>query len=158
MAERVTEVEGLRQCRRVEAGGDLRVGGNKLPEVPLLVPGGERVSLHQPVRVVTGEPRGHEREKHALAEDEAVRGVEVSPHPLGVDDEPVDEPREAVEHVVEGQERVRENHPLRARVGDVALVPEGDVLEADDGGRAHDAGEAGDSLRDDRVPLVRHRR
>ena len=57
--------------------------------------------------------------------------VEVRAHPLGADDEPVDEPGEAVEHVVEREERVGEDDPLGRGVGDVALVPEGDVLEPD---------------------------
>ena len=51
------------------------------------------------------------------------------------DDEPVDEPREAVEHVVEREEGVGDDDPLGARVRDVALVPEGDVLERDERGR-----------------------
>jgi hypothetical protein len=43
-------------------------------------------------------------------------------------------------------------------VGDVALVPEGDVLEADERSSPDDAREPADALGDDRVPLVRHRR
>ena len=41
---------------------------------------------------------------------------------------------------------------------DVALVPEGDVLEADERVRPHDAREPADPLGDDGIPLVRHRR
>src|SRR5207253_611398 len=41
---------------------------------------------------------------------------------------------------------------------DVAFVPEGDVLEADESRRAHDAGETADPLGDLGVALVRHRR
>ena len=37
-------------------------------------------------------------------------------------------------------------------------MPEGDVLESDDGGRAQHPREPADSLGDDRIPLVRHRR
>ena len=40
---------------------------------------------------------------------------------------------------------------------DVALVPERDVLEPDERRRPHDAREPADALRDDGVPLVRHR-
>jgi hypothetical protein len=36
----------------VNAGGELAVGANELAEVLLLVPGAERVPLHQPVRLV----------------------------------------------------------------------------------------------------------
>ncbi len=41
---------------------------------------------------------------------------------------------------------------------DVALVPERDVLQSDDGRRPHDARQTADALGDDRVSLVRHRR
>ena len=37
-------------------------------------------------------------------------------------------------------------------------MPEGDVLESDDGRQANDAGEPAEPLRDDGVALVRHRR
>src|SRR5438045_8551845 len=43
-------------------------------------------------------------------------------------------------------------------MGDVALVPEGDVLQADERVAAHDPREPADALGDDRIPLVRHRR
>ena len=93
-----------------------------------------------------------------MREEEPVRRPEVPLHPLGIDDEPVDDPGEAVEHVVEREECVRDDDALRRRVRDVALVPERHVLEADDRGRADDAREAGDPLGDLRVALVRHRR
>ena len=103
-------------------------------------------------------PALDEREQQALREVEAVARVEVAPHALREDDEPVDEPGEAVEHVVEREERVGDDDALGRGVGDVALVPERHVLEADDRGAADDAREAADALGDDRVPLVRHRR
>ena len=61
-----------------------------------------------------------------------------------------------VEHVVEGQERVGQDDAFRARVRDVALVPESDVLEPDRGGRAYDAREPADTLGDHRVAFVGH--
>ena len=93
-----------------------------------------------------------------MREEEPVRRPEVPLHPLGIDDEPLDDPGEAIEHVVECEERVRHDDALRRRVRDVALVPERHVLEADDRGRADDAREPGDPLGDLRVALVRHRR
>src|SRR6266511_5495063 len=69
-----------------------------------------------------------------------------------------DEPGEALEHVVERQERIRNDDALRGRMGDIALVPERDVLEPHDGCCAHHACEPADPLGDDRIPLVRHRR
>ena len=114
--------------------------------------------LHEAIRLVAGEPRAHEGEQHALAEHEAVRRVEVRAHASGVDDEPAHEPGEAVEHVVEREERIRQDDALGARVGDVALVPEGDVLQADGRRRANDPRQSADPLGDHRVALVRHRR
>ena len=43
-------------------------------------------------------------------------------------------------------------------MGDVSLVPEGDVLEGGLGVGADDAGEAGDLLAGDGIPFMRHRR
>ena len=84
--------------------------------------------------------------------------LEVPAHALLANDEPFDEPREAVEHVVDGEEGVGNDDALGGGVRDVALVPERDVLEADDGCSAHDTGQPADALGDDGVPLVRHRR
>ena len=86
-----------------------------------------------------------------------MRRLEVPAHAVGVHDQPVDEPGEPIEHVVEREERVGEHDPFGARVRDVTLVPQCDVLEPDRGGGADDAGEPADPLRDDRVALVRHR-
>ena len=91
-----------------------------------------------------------------MAEDEPVGSLEVRPHPLRVHDQPLDEPCKAVEHVVEREEGVGKDDTLGARVGDIALVPERDVLEADQSRGPHDAGESADPLGDDRISLVRH--
>ena len=71
---------------------------------------------NEPVRLVAVVARGDERAQHPLAEHEPPRSVEVGAHALGVDDEAVHEPGEAVEHVVEREERVRQDDALRARV------------------------------------------
>ena len=84
--------------------------------------------------------------------------LEVLPHPLRVDRHPGGDAGRQVLHVVEADRRVGQDHPLGAGVGDVALVPEGDVLEAGLGVAAQDPGEAGDPLGADRVALVGHRR
>ena len=131
---------------------------HELAEVELLVPGAHRVALDEAVGVVAREARLDEREQHALAEEEVVARLEVAAHPLGAHDEAVDEPREAVEHVVEREERVGDDDALGRRVRDVALVPERDVLEPDERVPADDAREPADPLGDDGVALVRHRR
>ena len=114
--------------------------------------------LHDAVGLLPLEARLDERQQQPLAEVEAVARVEVLAHALGAHDEAVDEPCEAVEHVVEGEERVGDDDALGGRVRDVALVPERDVLEADLRRAAHDAREAADPLGGDRIAFVRHRR
>ena len=69
-----------------------------------------------------------------------------------------DEPGEAVEHVVERKKGVGDRDALGGGVRDVALVPEGDVLEPDQRLRAHHPRQPADPLGDHGVPLVRHRR
>ena len=69
-----------------------------------------------------------------------------------------DEPCKAIEHVVHGQKRVRKRDSLGRGVGDVALVPERDVLEPDQRVAAHQPRKPADPLGNDRVSLVRHRR
>ena len=158
MPQRVGEVERLGQGVRVERGTDLGVRGQQLAEVALLLPGRQSVALHQPVRLVSGQAGCDERQQDALAEHEPVRRVEVAAHALCVDHQPVHERCEAVEHVVEREKGIGQDDALGARVGDVALVPEGDVLETHDRRRSDDPGEAADPLGDDRIALVRHRR
>jgi two-component system, OmpR family, response regulator RegX3 len=154
--ESVVEVEGAVERLR----GQLQLGIllEELAQIEALVPGAEGVSLHEPVRLVPGQPGFDEGQQDPLAEDEAVRRIEIRPHSLRVHDETIDKPGEAVEHVIEREERVGYDHALGARVRDVPLVPKRDVLEADRRRRAHNAGEPRETLRDDRIPLVRHRR
>src|SRR5204862_8181246 len=51
---------------------------------------------------------------------------------------------------------IGEDDALDAAVADVALVPEGDVLQRGNGVAPDDAGEAGESFPGDRVAFVRH--
>ena len=74
------------------------------------------------------------------------------------DIEPGDEPGRLHEQVVEEDRRVGEDDALGRRVADVALVPERLVLEPGPGVAADQPGEPRDPLREDRVPLVGHRR
>ena len=85
-------------------------------------------------------------------------GVEIAAHPLGVDHQAVDQPREAVQGEVGEDAGVGQHHPLDRAVRDVALVPERHVLQGrDDRGTDH-PGEPGQVLRQHRVALVRHGR
>src|SRR5438105_9090123 len=112
----------------VDAAGDLSVRAHELAEVLLLSLGAERMPLDESVADVPLEPGLDERQQQALAEEDAVAGLEVAQHPLRAHLEPLDEPGKPVEHVVQRQERIRDHDTLGRRVRDVALVPEGDVL------------------------------
>ena len=88
---------------------------------------------------------------------EAQAARDVLAHPLGPDDEPVDEAGHLHEHVVEQDRGVGQDHPLGRGVADVALVPERLVLERREGVAAQQPGQTGDPLGQDRVALVGHR-
>ena len=161
---------GQRRCRR--AGRSLR--GRRRPsrstrpaisgsartssaKSRFFLPGAHRMALDEPVGIVACKARVDEREQEPVAEDEPVARVEVPPHSLRIDDETFDDPGEAVEHVVECEEGVGNDDALGGGLRDVALVPERDVLQADERVRAQDARKPADALGHFRVPLVRHR-
>src|SRR5215203_4425607 len=95
------EVEDGFDAVRPERVCDRIVGADEVAEVALLVPCAHRMRLHEPVRLVSRQARLDEREQQPVAEEEVVARVEVAAHPVGVDDEAVDDPDEPVEHVVE---------------------------------------------------------
>ena len=102
-------------------------------------------------------PSLDEREQHALGEQRAAGELEVRRHPVGVHDHPARDAQRQVLHVVEQDRRVGQHDPLGARVRDVALVPQRDVLEPGLRVAAQHAREPADALGGDRVALVRHR-
>src|SRR3954451_4967223 len=129
----------------------------QLAQVDASVPRALRILLHDPVRLVAAVAALDEREQDALGEQRPVRDLEVGPHAVRVHDEPAHDADPEVLHVVEQDRRVRQDHALGAGVRDVALVPEGDVLDRRLAVAAQHACEPGDALGRDRVSLVRHR-
>src|SRR4051812_1159656 len=103
------QIECFCERSRRQSSHDSLVGLEERSEIELLVPRPESGSLHETVRLVPRNADADEREENALAEHEAMRGLQVAPHAASIHDEPVDQPREAVEHVVEGQKRIRKN-------------------------------------------------
>src|SRR4051812_48818727 len=81
----------------VDAPRDRRLGLDEAAEVALPPPGAHGGALDEPVRVVPREAGLDEREQQAVAEEQSVARVEVPAHALGIDDEALDDPGEAVE-------------------------------------------------------------
>ena len=68
----------------------------------------------------------------------------------------VDNANEALEHMVKRDETIGLGDTLGGRVRNVALVPQGNVVEGDLSVGLHDARQAADLLHGDGVALVRH--
>src|SRR6185436_2975816 len=113
----------------IDAAADLWVAANEPGKVGFSFPGPHGVILDEAVRIVAREPGLDEREEEAMTENQAVARLEIAEHPLGMDDEPFHDPPEAVEHVVEGEERIGDDNALGRGLRDVALMPERHVLE-----------------------------
>src|SRR5207253_387199 len=88
-----------------------------------------RVLLHDLVRLLAREAGLGELQQHALRVDQSVRALEVLRHADRVHLEALDDERGQVEDVVERDRRIRQHDALDRRVADVALVPQGDVLQ-----------------------------
>ena len=123
-----------------------------------LAPGGHGVLLHDGVGLLAGDARLHQGKKDLGGEDQPPRLVEVGEHLRRVENQAVNDAREALEHVVEGDEAVSLRHALGGAVADVTLVPEGHVVKGNLRVGLHHAGEAADLLDGDGIALVRHGR
>ena len=152
-------VEAGIERRERQAAGDGRIDGEQVVQRRALVGGPQRGALDDRVGLLARHAGLlDEGQEDAAAGMEAEAALDVLAHPLGPDDEPIDEPGHLHEHVVEHDRRVRQDDPLGAAVADVALVPERLVLERGVGVAAQEPGETGDPLGQDRVALVGHRR
>ena len=158
VGEVVVEVEQGLELRGLERLGDVGIGLQERQELALAFPYRHGVALHEAVGVLARDALLGEGEQHALGVDEAAEAVEVPAHVLGVDDELLDHAGHACEREVEGDGGVGADDALDRGVGDVALVPERDVLHRRQAVAAHEAGEAGEVLAQHRVALVRHGR
>ena len=100
------------------------------------------MGLDEAVGVFAGHAGFGEVEEELAGEDEAAGGFEVLQHAGWVDEELFDEVSGFGEEVVGEDGGVGEDDALGGGVGDVALVPEGDVFEGYLGVGADDSGEA----------------
>src|SRR5579863_6423307 len=158
VAELARVVERLRELFRTEQRGDGGIAGDFIAEDDILFPRAHGVRLHEAVGVFAEHAGLDEIDQELAGEDEAAGGLEIALHALGVDEQAVDQVGGFGEQVVGEDGRVREDDALDGGVGDVALVPEGDVFERGLRVAAKDAGEAADLLRCDRVLFVGHDR
>ena len=145
------DVETVRDGRLRKRGGDLGVDRHQVAERAFIVarPGGERLhgavgALARPLRL------DDQRGEHLLREDDAAVQLDVRRHVLGLDAKPFDDARGETHDVVAERAGVGEDHALRRRVGDVALVPERDVLHRGHRVAAEHAREPADALAQDR--------
>src|SRR5512134_368709 len=153
----IPDVEQLVEFLPAEQRPDLAVlpqqGGKLLVFPPCL----HRGLLDDFIRPFPRESLGGERQEHPLGIDEPARALEVLLHPVRIDQERLHHPPEPVEGEVEHDGGVRRDHPLRGRVTDVPLVPEGDVFHRGDGIPPQEPRQPGKVLRKHGVALVRHR-
>src|SRR2546421_8384771 len=95
----------VEQRVEVDPARDLVVAPDELAEIAFLLLRAEGIPLAKSVRGLPLDPGLDQREQHALAGEEPVARLEVVQHSLRPHLEALDEPGEAVEHVVERQER-----------------------------------------------------
>ena len=142
-------------------GGEVAHDGFVLCEEFFVVlsfePGLHGDGLHEVVCAFAGEALVDEGGHDTLREDDLVGQVDVFQHVLRENDEVFEDVTEAVEHVVEEDSGVWEHDALSGGVGDVALVPERDVLVGADHVAAEDSRAAAHVLAADGVALVGHR-
>src|SRR5207253_3962063 len=95
VTDRGVQVEDAGKRLASEPPGDLRVGGDELVKIQLVLPRLHRVTLDETVGLVSTEPGVDQREQQAVAEDESMaRGV-VRMLAVGVDVVAVHDPVES---------------------------------------------------------------
>ena len=89
--------------------------------------------------------------------NEAAEPVEVLLHVFGINQQLVDQARQAIKREIQRHRRIGRDHALGRGVRDIALMPQRDILHRRRHIGPHHAGEASEVLRQHRVALVRHR-
>lgn len=156
VAKLALEVEGVGQFVWGEEAGDALVVGDALAEAGLALPGFHGVLLDGFVGVVAGHALLDEILEELAGEDEALGELEIAEHALGEDAHLGEERGHFGKHVVHEDGGVGKDDALDATVGDVALVPEGDVFVGGDHVGADKASEAANLLAGDGIALVGH--
>ena len=155
-AELAVEVENVLEFPGVQIFRDARVLGDTVTEAGFRFPGGHGVFLDGLVGFIARHSLFNQILEELAGEDEALGGIEVAEHALGEDAHLADDGGHFVEHVVDENGGIREDDALNGGMGDVALVPEGDIFIGGDHVAANEASEAADLFTGDGVALVRH--
>src|SRR5690349_14060332 len=141
MAKECAVVEAAVQVGEADPLGDVGVGPEEITKRETLVGGAQRGALHDRIGRFAAQPTPLDEEpEHPAARVEAETAGDVLAHPLLANDESLDQAGHLHEHVVEEDRRVGQDHPLGARVADVALVPQRLVLHRGERVAAEQAG------------------
>src|SRR5467141_789872 len=127
--ELLAQIESALDLLRREHASDVGIRAQQAFEVALL---GERqhgVALHPLIGLLARDALPGELEQYRPGKDDAAQSIEVLAHALGQDEHVADDSCEPAQHMIQRDEAVGQDHALDRRVRDVALVPEGDVLE-----------------------------
>ena len=158
MLQVIVKVEQRRQFARRQRRRHVLVRLQQVEEILLVAPRGHRVALDQIIGRLARNALLGQREKHPLRMDEAAETVEISAHRLGIDHQLVDDAGQTGQREIQRDRRIGADHPLDRGMGDVALVPQRDILHRRRHRRAHHARETGEVFGEHRIALVRHRR
>ena len=115
-------------------------------------------ALHQPVGVFAQHAGFGQIEQQLAAEDQPAGAFEILLHPLGIDQQAVDQVGGLRQQIVHQNRRIGKDDPLDRRVRDVALVPQRDVFKGRLRIAAQHARQAADLFAGDGILLVRHGR
>ena len=122
-----------------------------------VVPGAHCVALYDVVGGFPGQPLFlHQRQQHALAENQPPAAFQVAPHPVGIDPQPADHLGKDAQNIVQHQAGVGQDDAFRGGMADVPLAPQGDIFQGRNGVAADGAGQAANPLGEFRVALVGH--
>lgn len=141
--EEIPRIENLVEL--LLADGTARVGletllkGGTGDAILHLVPGSHGVFLHDSIGILAGDARIDEGQQDLGGEDEAASLVEVGHHASRIQLQAVDNTDEALEHVVECDKAIGLGDALGRGVRNVALMPQGDIVEGNLGIGLHDA-------------------
>ena len=151
------EVEDVVEFCGIEIFGDAGVRDHAIAEAGFGLPGGHGIFLDGLVGFIVGHSLFDQILKKLAGEDEALRGIEVAEHAFREDSHLTDDGGHLVEHVVDEDGGIRKDDTLDRGVGNVALVPKGNVFVGSHHVAADQAREAADLFAGDGIALVRHR-